>query len=155
VVAGHDIGPGVGAEPPPNATNAVQFGNPNDPIFGFTNNFALGTLEISDFTTVRVTDAFLGLPGLGTNDGLTAGLYLNNLLMGLDSLLVISSNVQVYFKSSNTWDTSNFKAGRQPDLRQRISTDSISWSSFLNQAFCSSGSVALRPSMPHAVDPER
>ena len=108
VVAGHDLGPGVGAVPPPNATNAVQFGLPDAPIFGFTNNFALGTLEISDFTTVRVTDAFLALPGLGTNDGLTAGLYLNNLLMGLDSLLIISSNVQVYFKSSNTWDTSNF-----------------------------------------------
>jgi len=45
---------------------------------------------------------------------LTAGLYLNNLLMGLDSLLVISSNVQVYFKSSNTWDTSNFKLEGNP-----------------------------------------
>jgi len=42
------------------------------------------------------------------NDGLVAGLYLNNLDMGVDSLLIISSNVQVYFIGSNTWDSSNF-----------------------------------------------
>jgi filamentous hemagglutinin len=118
VVAGHDLGPGPSV-PPPNATNSVGFGE-DATIPGFSNNFALGTLEISDFSTVRVSDAFSGLPGFGTNDGLMAGLYLDNLLMGLDSLLIISSNVQVYFKSSNTWDTSNFVLEGNPTFNNSI-----------------------------------
>lgn len=118
VVAGHNLGPGS-PNPVPNATNEAPVGLDLN-IPGFSNNFALGTLEISDFTTVRVSDAFSGLPGLGTNDGLTAGLYLDNLLMGFDSFLIISSNVQVYFKSSNTWDTANFLLEGNPTFDNAI-----------------------------------
>ena len=71
--------------------------------------------------TVRVDDAFLGMPGLGTNDNLMAGLYVNNLLMGLDSLLIISTNVQVYFESSNTWSAANFQLAGNPTYDNSIS----------------------------------
>ena len=102
--AAHDFGPTSAT-----ATSAVSvlYRNTSD-MFQYGSNFAIGTLEISNFTTVRVSDAFIGLPGLGTNDNLTAALYLNNLSMGLNSLLIISSNVQVYFASSNNWNASNF-----------------------------------------------
>jgi hypothetical protein len=103
-VAGHDFRP-----PTSIATNATAALSMDLTEFaGFSNNFALGTLEISDFSTVRVSDAFLGVPGLGTNDNLMAGLYLQNLFMGQNSLLIISTNVQVYFINSNNWTSANF-----------------------------------------------
>lgn len=103
-VAGHDLGPVVAGSPfASNSLGVLNFPT----IEGFSNNFALGTLEIADFTTVRVSDVF-SLGGPGTNDGLTAGLYLGSLQMGLNSLLIISSNVQVYFLSSNNWTSANF-----------------------------------------------
>ncbi|MCG3150155.1 MAG: hypothetical protein PCFJNLEI_03633 [Verrucomicrobiae bacterium] len=74
---------------------------------GFTANFALGTLEISNFSTVRVSDAF-SLLGPGADDGLMAGLYLNNLFLGANSLLIIDPGVQVYFKNSNSWTSANY-----------------------------------------------
>jgi len=97
-VAGHDLGPATAT-----ATNlAVAFSSAP----GYGNNFALGTLEISNFSTVRVTDAFLEL---GTNDFLMAGLYLENLFLGANSLLIIATNVQVYFKNSNNWSLANIR----------------------------------------------
>jgi len=111
--AGHDFGP-VAAT----ATNIVQEFNPDPLSFaGFTNNFALGTLQISAFTTVRVDDAFI-TGGVGTNDNLEAGLYLNNLIMGADSLLLISSNVQVYFITSNNWSLANVQLAGNPTYNQ-------------------------------------
>ena len=71
--------------------------------------------------TVRVTDAFSGLPGLGANDGLMAGLYLNNLEMGVGSYLIISSNVQVYFEGSNTWTSFNYLLEGNPTFDNSIS----------------------------------
>jgi T5SS/PEP-CTERM-associated repeat protein len=72
-------------------------------------NFSLGTLEISNFSTVRVWDAFSGLAGeFGTNDGLRAALYVSNLVMFANSFLIISSNVEVYFLTSNTWGAANY-----------------------------------------------
>jgi len=97
-VAGHDLGPGAAS-----ATNLVSTSSGQP---GYANNFALGTLEISNFSTVRVTDAFLEL---GTNDFLTAGLYLENLFLGENSLLIIATNVQVYFKNSNNWSLVNIR----------------------------------------------
>jgi hypothetical protein len=106
VVAGHDVGP-FPTSPILSATNQIL--DPLSPTFyGFSNNFALGTLEISAFSTVRVSDAFMGISGWGTNDNLMAGLYLNNLILGQNSLLIISTNVQVYFINSNNWNTANF-----------------------------------------------
>jgi hypothetical protein len=46
---------------------------------------------------------------LGTNDGLTAALYLNNLFLGQNSLLIIDTNIQVYFINSNNWGLANIR----------------------------------------------
>jgi fibronectin-binding autotransporter adhesin len=114
-VAGHDFNaPNV-----VNGTNQLQLLDVVN-IPGFTNNFALGTLEISDFTTVRVWDAFSSLPGSpGTNDGQMAAIYLQNLFMGANSMLIISSNVQVYFINSNSWGAANFFLENQNVLRDQ------------------------------------
>jgi len=103
--AGHDLGPDPGT-PLLTATNNLVAGSS---FLGYANNFALGTLEISNFSTVRVSDAFLGLSGLGANDSLLAGLYLENLFLGANSLLIIDTNVQVYFKNSNNWSLANIR----------------------------------------------
>ncbi|HXI85022.1 MAG TPA: hypothetical protein VNL17_13125, partial [Verrucomicrobiae bacterium] len=79
------------------STNAFAFGT-NDMIFGYSNNFALGTLELSGLSTTVVMDAF---GTVGTNDGLVAGLYLNTLTLDPGSLLIISNNVELYFQSTN------------------------------------------------------
>ncbi|MCG3147856.1 MAG: hypothetical protein PCFJNLEI_01297 [Verrucomicrobiae bacterium] len=97
-VAGQDLGPATGS-----ATNIAYMTSARA---GFVNNFALGTLEISNFSTVRVTDAFLNI---GPNDFQMAGLYLENLFMGTDSLLIIDTNVQVYFINSNNWSLANIR----------------------------------------------
>jgi len=116
-VAGHDLGPYAPGVPfASNALGVVTYPT----VAGFSNNFALGTLEISDFTTVRVSDVFGNL-GPGTNDNLTAGLYLGSLQMGLNSLLIISSNVQVYFLSSNNWSSANFVLEGNPTYDNSIS----------------------------------
>jgi len=97
-VAGHDLGPA--------AATATNLAIASSSAPGYVNNFALGTLEVSNFSTVRVTDAFLEL---GTNDFLMAGLYLENLFLGENSLLIIATNVQVYFKNSNNWSLVNIR----------------------------------------------
>ncbi|MCG3147896.1 MAG: hypothetical protein PCFJNLEI_01337 [Verrucomicrobiae bacterium] len=104
-IAGRDLGPTPGT-PVLTATNMLTTaGTPP----GFTANFALGTLEISNFSTVRVTDAFMGLSGLGADDGFLAGLYVENLFLGANSLLIIDTNVQVYFRNSNNWTLANIR----------------------------------------------
>ena len=111
--AGHDLGPVTTT-----ATNQLQVFVP-DPFSlpEYSNNFALGTLETSSFTTVRVDDAFI-TGGPGTNDNLEAALYLNNLFMGTGSLLLISSNVQVYFITSNNWSLANIQLAGNPNYDQ-------------------------------------
>ncbi len=79
------------------STNSFLFGV-GEPAFGYSNNFALGALELSDLSTTVVMDAF---GTVGTNDGLVAGLYLNNLTLDPGSLLIISNNVELYFQSTN------------------------------------------------------
>lgn len=113
--AGHDLGP-----PSTDPTNAIHVSGVTNlnQLAGFSNNFALGTLEIANFTTVRVWDAFIGEPGLGTNDGLKAALYLNDLVMHAHSLLIISSNVEVYFVTSNSWGAANFALLGSGELHQ-------------------------------------
>jgi hypothetical protein len=111
--AGHDFGPVATS-----ATNQLEVFHP-DPfsLAQYSNNFALGTLEISNFTTVRVDDAFI-TGGFGTNDDQEAALYLNNLYMGTDSLLLISTNVQVYFINSNNWSLANIQLENNPNYDQ-------------------------------------
>ena len=55
------------------------------------------------------------MPGLGIPN---LALYLNNLDMGTDSLLMISSNVQVYFISSNNWTLANVQLLGNPNYNQ-------------------------------------
>ncbi|MDW8309851.1 MAG: PEP-CTERM sorting domain-containing protein, partial [Verrucomicrobiales bacterium] len=87
-------------------------------------NFSLGTLEISNFSTVRVWDAFSGLGGeFGANDGLKAALYVDNLLLGLNSHLIISDNVELYFLNSNVWSSANYTLLGSGELHQFFSTD--------------------------------
>jgi fibronectin-binding autotransporter adhesin len=111
--AGHDVGP-----PAATATNQIEVFSPNAfSLPEYSNNFALGTLDISSFTTVMVDDAFI-TGGPGTNDNLEAALYLNNLDMGVDSLLIISSNVVVYFIDSNNWSLANVQLQGNPNYNQ-------------------------------------
>jgi hypothetical protein len=95
------------------STNSFAFHTA--PIFGYTNNFALGTLEIGGLnttSTLMLVDTF-GL--FEPTDGKVAGLYLDTLTINPGSLLIISNNVQLYFKRTNgvsslsfgTWDGSS------------------------------------------------
>ncbi|MGD1017975.1 MAG: autotransporter-associated beta strand repeat-containing protein [Verrucomicrobiia bacterium] len=110
---------GLDLEPAqPTATNTIQVLDRDLlSLPGYSNNFALGTLDISSFTTVRVDNAFLADEG-DTNADLTAGLYLNNLDMGTDSLLIISTNVEVYFINSNSWSLANVQLQDNPNYDQ-------------------------------------
>jgi len=126
-VAGHDVGPGQ-ATPLLTATNlAVAYSS----VPGFANNFALGTLEISNFSTVRVTDAFSAL-GPGSNDFLTAGLYLENLFLGPNSLLIIDTNVQVYFKNSNNWSLANIRLINNQQSTPGFGADAFDYDNTIN-----------------------
>jgi autotransporter-associated beta strand protein len=109
--AGHDFGPATAT-----ATNQIELSNTNPfSLPQYSNNFALGTLEISSFTTVRVDSAFLDG---GSDTDLTAALYLNNLDMGTDSLLIICTNVEVYFINSNNWSLANVQLEGNPNYDQ-------------------------------------
>jgi hypothetical protein len=76
-----------------------------DPIFGFTNNFALGALEIGNPGTnsiLALVDAFgfTNIYGANIDDGKVAGLYVENLTLFGSSILIISNNVQLYYKNA-------------------------------------------------------
>ncbi len=101
--AGHDLNQAAAITP----TNQITVATLSPLPAGYFTNFSLGTLEIANFTTVRVWDAFI-TGGPGTNDNLRAALYVTNLLMGANSFLIISSNVSVYFVTSNNWSAANF-----------------------------------------------
>lgn len=85
-------------------TNFFRFAQ-DDPIFGFSNNFALGTLEIGNIGTnsiLSLVDAFLLTNIYGTNfsDGKVAGLYVDQLTLWGSSILIVSNNVQLYYKNA-------------------------------------------------------
>ena len=71
------------------------------PLWGYTNNFALGTLEIGNAgtnSTLMLADTFLTIE---PTDGQKAGLYVNQLIINPGSLLIISNNVELYYKQTN------------------------------------------------------
>ena len=68
---------------------------------------------------VRVSDAF-SLLGPGTNDNQRAALYVNQLLMGLNSLLIVDTNVSLYFVGSNNWTAANFVLLGDAELHQIV-----------------------------------
>jgi hypothetical protein len=65
----------------------------------YSNNFALGSLQLSGISTTMVFDSFL--VGGRSHGGLEAALFLTNLVLDPGTFLVISNNVQVYFITSN------------------------------------------------------
>jgi hypothetical protein len=70
-------------------------------IQGYSNNFALGALDIGSATatsTVELVDSF-GI--FQPSDGNVAALYLNSLTINPGSLLIISNNVELFFRSTN------------------------------------------------------
>jgi hypothetical protein len=79
------------------STNAFSFAK-DDTVFGYSNNFALGTMELSGLSTTVLMDAF---GTVGSNDNKVAGLYLNTLTLDPGSLLIISNNVELYFQTTN------------------------------------------------------
>jgi len=79
------------------STNGFSFAK-GDSAYGYSNNFALGTLELSDLSTTVLMDSF---GTVGSNDNKVAGLYLNDLTLDPGSLLIISNNVELYFQSTN------------------------------------------------------
>lgn len=107
-VAGLNLGGFAGSQQPSNeiffttgsgtfSTNSFVLGK-DDSIFGYSNNFALGTFELSGLSTTVVMDSF---GTVGSNDSLVAGLYLNTLTLDPGSLLIISNNVELYFQTTN------------------------------------------------------
>lgn len=102
-----DLGPGGIYPGLPGATNILGGQIP-------ANNFALGTLEIANGSTLMISDSFTG-------DGLRAALYLDTLLINPTALLIISNNVSVYFINSNGWNfASNIILMGDAELHQLI-----------------------------------
>ena len=101
--AGHDMNQGQATS----STNQIVVASLSPLPAGYVTNFSLGTLEIANFSTVRVWDAFSNISP-GTDDNLRAALYVTNLLMSANSYLIISSNLSVYFLTSNSWGAANF-----------------------------------------------
>jgi hypothetical protein len=78
------------------STNSFSFAR-GDSAFGYSNNFALGTLELSDLSTTVLASTY----DVFDNSNLVAGLYLNTLTLDPGSLLIISNNVELYFQNTN------------------------------------------------------
>jgi autotransporter-associated beta strand protein len=95
-VAGLDVG-GDGLLPVGPLSPTNEFTNSQGvmpPIWRFTNNFALGTLELTEGTALNLIDAFPG--------GAKAGLYVQYLDLKPRSLLIINNNVELYYMHTNT-----------------------------------------------------
>jgi len=88
-------------------TGAVYVSTLDTSILGqYSNNFALGTLDISGTSTTEV----FGSSGVATNSsGLGAALFLVNLDIDPGAELVISNGVQVYFQNSNDFASANYE----------------------------------------------
>jgi hypothetical protein len=67
-------------------------------LWGYTNNFALGTLEVGTNSSLVLQDTFGTVSG---TDGKTAGLYVTSLILDSSSLLIVSNNVELYFRFTN------------------------------------------------------
>lgn len=84
----------------PSQTNAFLVLGPQ-PIIGYSNNFALSSLEVGSLNT---TSSLVLVDTRGTlepDDGRKAGLYVHSFSIAPGSLLIISNNVEFYFMSSN------------------------------------------------------
>src|SRR5207249_6285642 len=73
------------------------------PIFGYSNNFALGTLEIGGLNTTSTLSLLDTFGTLDTNDDRKAALYVDSLILNPGSLLIISNNVELYFKNTGSF----------------------------------------------------
>ena len=78
-------------------TNGVQYISAYGDVTGFTNNFAIGELELTN-TTLLLAQAL--------SSSTTNALFVNDLFLSADSRLIISNDMRVYFVNSNTWGMS-------------------------------------------------
>ncbi len=82
------------------STNSFLFYGAND-FAGYSNNFALGDLEVGSLTTTSTLELVDSFGLFETNDGKVAALYLNSLTINPGSLLIISNNVELFFRTTN------------------------------------------------------
>jgi len=102
-VAGIDLlGSNLVAIGTPSQTNAFGFlPATTSTVLGYSNNFAIGSLTIGSgviTSTLELIDTF---GTIDSNDNHTAGLYVDYFTLNPGSLLIISNNVEFYFKYSN------------------------------------------------------
>lgn len=83
-------------------------------VAGFSTNFALGTLELTN-TFVKLSDTF---GTVSADDGKLGGLFVKNLFISSDSTLIISNNMRVYFINSNSWSLANITLLGNAEIHQ-------------------------------------
>ena len=84
----------------------------------YSNNFALGSLQLSGISTTEVFDS--SIVGGRSHGGLEAALFLTNLVLDPGTFLVISNNVQVYFISSNGFNQAQVFLDGNAGLHQLV-----------------------------------
>lgn len=85
---------------PLSQTNAFLVLGPQ-PIFGFTNNFALDHLQVGSLNTTSTLVLIDTRGTLEPDDGKKAGLYVHEFTIAPGSLLIISNNVEFYYMNAN------------------------------------------------------
>ena len=89
-----------------------------DLLAQYSNNFALGSLQLSGISTTEVFDS--SIVGGRSHGGLEAALFLTNLVLDPGTFLVISNNVQVYFISSNGFNQAQVFLDGNAGLHQLV-----------------------------------
>lgn len=102
-VAGIDLlGSNLVAIGTPSQTNAFGFlPHTTSTVIGYSNNFAIGALTIGSGTITSTLELIDTFGTIDSNDNRTAGLYVDYFTINPGSLLIISNNVEFYFKYSN------------------------------------------------------
>jgi fibronectin-binding autotransporter adhesin len=91
-------------------------------VSGFKTNFALGTLEIGNADTNSILQLVDTFGTVSPDDGKIGALFVKNLLIYGDSMLVISNNMRVYFINSNSWSLANIALLGDAEIHQLIGT---------------------------------
>jgi hypothetical protein len=86
-------------------------------VAGFSTNFALGTLELTN-TFLMLSQSY---PTPATNNAL----FVKNLFIGSTSALIISNNMTVYFINSNTWSLANVQLLGNASIHQLQLTEFV------------------------------
>jgi hypothetical protein len=99
-----------GFEGTTSSTTAVQEVYEFDTVAGFSNNYAVGQLWLTN-TTLEIADP----PDTGA-------LFVNDLDLFGDAHLIISSNMDVYFVNSNNWSLANITLLGNAEIHQLEAT---------------------------------